>query len=102
MHSANGSTHPRVVITGAGFGGLAARHVRQLGYDYLIVASGAVDSYFGHDQWAAHSYPMKTLTQAVALRDQILSAYERAAWSATSTPSGTGSASPWWARGRPA
>jgi NADH dehydrogenase len=53
--------------------------VRQLGYDYLIVASGAVDSYFGHDQWAAHSYPMKTLAQAVALRDRILSAYEFAA-----------------------
>jgi NADH dehydrogenase len=54
--------------------------MRQLDYDYLLVASGAVDSYFGHDQWAAHSYPMKTLVQAVALRDQILSAYERAAW----------------------
>jgi NADH:ubiquinone reductase (H+-translocating) len=53
--------------------------VRQRGYDYLIVASGAVDSYFGHDQWAAHSYPMKTLAQAVALRDRILGAYERAA-----------------------
>jgi NADH:ubiquinone reductase (H+-translocating) len=51
----------------------------RLGYDYLIVASGAVDSYFGHDQWAQHSYPMKTLAQAVALRDRILSAYERAA-----------------------
>jgi NADH:ubiquinone reductase (H+-translocating) len=44
----------------------------RLGYDYLIVASGAVDSYFGHDEWAHHSYPMKTLAQAVALRDRIL------------------------------
>jgi NADH:ubiquinone reductase (H+-translocating) len=52
---------------------------RQLGYDYLIVAAGARDSYFGHDEWARHALPMKTLAQAVAVRDRILAAYERAA-----------------------
>jgi NADH dehydrogenase len=52
---------------------------RRLGYDYLIVAAGARDSYFGHDEWAPHLYPMKTLAQAVALRDRILAGYERAA-----------------------
>lgn len=51
---------------------------RQLGYDYLIVAAGARDSYFGHDEWARHAVPMKTLAQAMALRDRILAAYERA------------------------
>lgn len=51
---------------------------RQLGYDYLIVAAGARDSYFGHDEWARYALPMKTLAQAVALRDRILAAYERA------------------------
>lgn len=52
---------------------------RRLGYDYLIAAAGARDSYFGHDEWARHLFPMKTLAQAVALREQILTAYERAA-----------------------
>lgn len=51
---------------------------RQLGYDYLIVAAGARDSYFSHGEWARHAVPMKTLAQAVVLRDRILAAYERA------------------------
>jgi NADH:ubiquinone reductase (H+-translocating) len=81
-------TNVRVTLAEATGIDLDAGHVQvcgvdgqahRLGYDYLILASGAVDSYFGHDQWAAHSYPMKTLAQAVALRDRILSAYERAA-----------------------
>lgn len=52
---------------------------KRLGYDYLIVAAGAHDSYFGHHEWARHLFPMKTLAQAVALREQILTAFERAA-----------------------
>jgi NADH dehydrogenase len=51
---------------------------RSIGYDYLIVAAGSHDSYFGHDDWAEHSYPMKTLPEAIGLRDQILRAYEQA------------------------
>jgi NADH:ubiquinone reductase (H+-translocating) len=50
-----------------------------LGYDHLIVAAGARDSYFGHRDWARHLHPMKTLAQAVDLRDKLLAAYERAA-----------------------
>ncbi|MEO7126067.1 MAG: NAD(P)/FAD-dependent oxidoreductase [Nakamurella sp.] len=51
----------------------------QIGYDYLVVAAGSQDSYFGHDEWAEHLYPMKTLAEATALRNRILCAYERAA-----------------------
>lgn len=51
----------------------------RISYDYLIVAAGAEDSYFGHDQWAPHLYPMKALAQALRLRDQVLTAYQRAA-----------------------
>jgi NADH dehydrogenase len=54
---------------------------RVVSYDYLITAAGARDSYFGHDDWAPHLSPMKTLAQAIALRDRILGAYERAAGS---------------------
>jgi NADH dehydrogenase len=49
------------------------------GYDYLVLAAGAHDSYFGHDDWAEHAYPMKTLAEAAHLRDHIFAAYERAA-----------------------
>lgn len=52
---------------------------RRIGYDYLVVAAGSQASYFGHDEWAEHLYPMKTLVEAIGLRDQILCAYERAA-----------------------
>lgn len=51
----------------------------RIGYDYLVVAAGSQDSYFGHDDWAEHLYPMKTLAEAIRLREQILCAYERAA-----------------------
>lgn len=52
--------------------------VRRLGYDYLIVAAGVWDSYFGHEEWARCALLMKTLARAVVLCDRILAAYERA------------------------
>src|SRR6185437_2762691 len=33
--------------------------VSREGYDYLLLAAGAHDSYFGHDEWAEHAFPMK-------------------------------------------
>ncbi len=52
---------------------------RSVSYDYLVVAAGARDSYFGHEEWARHLFPMKSLAQAVALRERVLASYERAA-----------------------
>lgn len=49
---------------------------RQLGYDFLVAAPGARSSYFGHDDWARHLYPMKSLEEALALRSRLLEAYE--------------------------
>jgi NADH dehydrogenase len=50
----------------------------QIEYDYLIVATGATHSYFGHDDWA-HSAPgLKTLEDATEIRRRILLAYELA------------------------
>ncbi len=51
---------------------------RELAYDYLIVATGAGHSYFGHDDWAAHAPGLKTLEDALEIRRRILLAYERA------------------------
>jgi NADH dehydrogenase len=50
----------------------------KLGYDSLIVACGADTSYFGHDEWQEPSFALKTLADAVGLRDQVLSCFEEA------------------------
>ncbi|HMD56217.1 MAG TPA: NAD(P)/FAD-dependent oxidoreductase [Solirubrobacteraceae bacterium] len=50
----------------------------RLDYDSLIVACGAQTSYFGNDEWAEHSYGLKTLADAVRLRNRIYGAFEEA------------------------
>jgi NADH dehydrogenase len=49
-----------------------------LEYDYLVVASGATHSYFGHDEWAAHAPGLKTLADAQDIRRRVLQAFEYA------------------------
>jgi len=49
-----------------------------IGYDYLIVATGASHSYFGHPQWAEFAPGLKTLEDALEIRRRILLAFERA------------------------
>ena len=51
---------------------------RSLGYDHLLLASGATHAYFGHDDWAAHAPGLKTLDDALDIRRRILTAFERA------------------------
>src|SRR5689334_2540220 len=36
----------------------------QAPYDYLVVASGSMNHYFGHDEWAPHAPALKTLDDA--------------------------------------
>jgi NADH:ubiquinone reductase (H+-translocating) len=52
--------------------------VGRIGYDYLIVASGAAHSYFGHDEWAQDAPGLKTLDDALRMRRTVLLAFERA------------------------
>src|SRR6186997_2161564 len=47
-------------------------------YDYLIVAAGSRPTYFGHDEWAKHARGLKTMEDAIAMRQQVLVAFERA------------------------
>src|SRR5438874_1764301 len=47
-----------------------------LPYDYLVLATGVQHSYFGHDEYAAYAPGLKTLTDAVQLRNKILGAFE--------------------------
>ncbi|MBA3325247.1 MAG: NAD(P)/FAD-dependent oxidoreductase [Rhodobacteraceae bacterium] len=49
-----------------------------LPYDYLILATGAGYSFFGHDDWAAHAQVLKTLDDALAIRSHLLVAFELA------------------------
>jgi NADH dehydrogenase len=49
-----------------------------LGYDVLLVASGATHAYFGHDEWAPHAPGLKTLDDALDMRRRVLLAFERA------------------------
>jgi NADH dehydrogenase len=50
----------------------------ELAYDRLIIATGAANSYFGNDAWAAHAPSLKTLEDAWEIRRRMLLAYERA------------------------
>src|SRR3954465_13102870 len=47
-------------------------------YDSLIVAAGATQSYFGHDEFAVHAPGMKTMDDALELRGRIFGAFEMA------------------------
>jgi len=50
----------------------------RLPYDSLILACGAQTSYFGNDAWCEHCYGLKTLADAVGLRNRIYGAFEMA------------------------
>ena len=47
-------------------------------YDYLILATGQTHSYFGHDEYEQFAPGLKSLADAVALRNKILTAFEMA------------------------
>jgi NADH dehydrogenase len=49
-----------------------------LGYDYLVLASGAQHAYFGNERWERFAPGLKTLEQATEIRRRVLSAYELA------------------------
>jgi NADH dehydrogenase FAD-containing subunit len=61
-------TAARVVLIGA----------QRVAYDFLIVATGAHHSYFGHDEWEKFAPGIKTLFDALSIRQQVLSAFEAA------------------------
>ena len=49
-------------------------------YDFLVLAAGADDSYFGHDEWRVFAPGLKTVEDALEMRRRILLAFERAEW----------------------
>ncbi|MEM9708002.1 MAG: NAD(P)/FAD-dependent oxidoreductase [Pseudomonadota bacterium] len=61
---------------------LGARQVHYAGtsldFDKLIIATGTVNSYFGHDEWEAHAPGLKRIVDATEVRRRVLLAFERA------------------------
>lgn len=53
---------------------------RPIGFDTLILATGARHAYFGHDEWEPYAPGVKTLEDATRIRRRILSAFEQAEW----------------------
>ena len=51
---------------------------RRIPYDQLVIATGACESYFGHNEWAAVTSGLKTIEDATTMRRRILVAFERA------------------------
>lgn len=49
-----------------------------LRYDYLVIATGATTNYYGNEQIEKHAIPIKSIEDAIALRNQILSNFEQA------------------------
>jgi len=50
----------------------------QLPYDYLVVATGMKNNYYGHDSWRPLAPGLKTIFDAVTIRNRLLTAFERA------------------------
>ena len=51
---------------------------REFPYDYLIVSAGARHAYFDHPEWETYAPGLKSIDDAIRLRQRILSAFERA------------------------
>ena len=50
--------------------------MREIAYDYLIVASGARHAYFGHDEWEPYAPGLKAIEDASEIRRRFLLAFE--------------------------
>lgn len=50
----------------------------ELAYDYLIIATGATHSYFGHPEWERFAPGLKTIEDALEIRRRVLLAFESA------------------------
>ena len=76
--------HRNITILLADVTGVDARNRQvllgneRLGYDHLVLATGATHSYFGHPEWERFAPGLKTLEDARRIRARVLMAFERA------------------------
>jgi NADH dehydrogenase len=78
-----GQKNVKVLLDEATGVDLAARTVAlknrgSISYDYLVLAAGASHSYFGKDEWAEFAPGMKTIEDAIEIRNKVILAFERA------------------------
>ncbi len=52
--------------------------IGNIGYDYLVLASGATTNYFGMKNLEQHAFSMKSVSEALLLRNTLLQNYEKA------------------------
>src|SRR5262249_38967456 len=57
----------------------------EIPYDFLVLATGAMHSYFGHEEWEAFAPGLKTISDALSLRERLLLAFEHSELSANSS-----------------
>jgi NADH dehydrogenase len=62
------------------------RNSEPVAFDILIVAPGSRHSYFGHDAWEQSAPGLKTMADAVQLREKMLLTFEEAERQRTATP----------------
>ncbi len=67
-----------VVAIDVGARRIAMASGAELPYDYLVLATGATHSYFGHDDWATFAPGLKTIEDATEIRRRVLLAFELA------------------------
>ncbi len=67
-------------VTGIDFAArrVLMREALPLDYDYVVIATGAENSYFGHDDWARVAPGLKDLDDAIEIRRRVLLAFEAA------------------------
>ncbi len=76
--------HRNISVVLGDVDGLDQKHRRvllrdqQIDFDYLVLATGARDGYFGHEEWRRWAPGLKSVNDATALRRRLLLAFERA------------------------
>ncbi len=57
-------------------GSVSVMNTDDVPFDYLVLATGAAYSFFGKDRWAADAPVLKSLADALAIRERLLGAFE--------------------------
>ncbi|MDB5657100.1 MAG: putative dehydrogenase protein [Tardiphaga sp.] len=57
---------------------VSCRDGQRFPFDYLVIATGATHSYFGHPEWEQFAPGLKTIEDATQIRSRLLSAFEKA------------------------
>lgn len=57
---------------------VALKHGPSIAFDILVMAPGSRHFYFGHDEWETHAPGLKTLADALELRERLLLVFEQA------------------------